>query len=273
VTAVDAPANTTGFWRSLVSAPSLAIVTDLDGTLVPFAARPEEAMPGPETVGLLRALSEQLTVVVASGRPRLDLELFLAGAPRLVLVAEHGAWLKTDAPWQPMVTLDETPLEALAQALARTVGAIRGVVLERKTWGVAVHTRAVASAARGKVSVAASALLDDFVARHPDYQKLFGSEVLELRPAAASKKNAIDWLRKGGAGPIVALGDDPTDEDMFRALGPADAGVRVGGAPGVSSAAAFRLPDAAGSHELLAWVLAARRGAARPLPAGLTRAP
>jgi trehalose 6-phosphate synthase len=262
------------FWRSLASAPDLAIVCDLDGTLVPFALRPAEAVPRPETLALLGQLAaNDLKVVIASGRPRGDLERFFAGLPGLILAAEHGAWLR-DGEWRSLVSIDPAPLDQLLEDVQRIVGGIDGVVLERKTWGVAVHLRAVAEAYRDVVFVAASAVVDAFLDRHRAFRRLDGHEVIEVRAAGASKRSVIAWLRSPtGAGPILALGDDATDEEMFDALSPADAGVRVGRDLGIASAAAFRLPDTTAAHALLAWILAVRQGQPIGLPQGLAPTP
>src|SRR5262249_58871591 len=67
------------------------------------------------------------------------------------------------------------------------------------------------------------------------------------------------------------LGDDVTDEGMFRSLGPNDESVRVGADAGRATAARWRLdgPDAA--RAFLAWILAVRRGAPAPKPPPLPR--
>jgi trehalose 6-phosphate phosphatase len=65
----------------------------------------------------------------------------------------------------------------------------------------------------------------------------------------ADKGSALRRLRAelGSAG-AVYLGDDVTDEDGFRALGPDDVAVKVGEGP---TDARYRVPDLAGALALL----------------------
>ncbi len=74
---------------------SRLILLDYDGTLVPFAAKPEKAVPD-------RAVREELArltavpnneVVIISGRDRHTLESWF-GATDLSFIAEHGVWIK-----------------------------------------------------------------------------------------------------------------------------------------------------------------------------------
>ena len=81
-------------WRQLACHTPLGILTDLDGTLIPFAPTPEEARIDEERLDLLRNLSALpgVTVAVVSGRSRESLDRLLSGAPEISLVAEHGGW-------------------------------------------------------------------------------------------------------------------------------------------------------------------------------------
>jgi trehalose 6-phosphate synthase/phosphatase len=69
---------------------------DYDGTLVPFAGRPERAVP---PIGVLKLLDRLAAapgnrVIIISGRPRADLDAWFGAIPGLSLAAEHGAVLK-----------------------------------------------------------------------------------------------------------------------------------------------------------------------------------
>ncbi len=252
-----------------MSAPDLALVTDLDGTLIPFVDHPEDAVPTPATRAVLRALLETgAAVVVSSGRPRSDLDRLFPGEPGLVLAAEHGAWLRT-AEWRALITADASALDRLADDLDRLVQGFVGMSLERKQWSIAIHLRPIADELRDVAFVAASAVVDAFVHRHPEFSRLEGNEVIEVRPVSVSKRNVLDWLRASQrTGPIVVLGDDTTDEDMFMALGGHDAGVRIGES-GPPSLARFQLPDAAAAQALLTWIVAVRHGEPAQLPKAL----
>ncbi len=60
-------------------------------------------------------------------------------------------------------------------------------------------------------------------------QVLEGNKVLEVRNTGVSKGTAAtEWLGGLGADFVLAIGDDRTDEDLFRALPPTAYSVRVG---------------------------------------------
>ena len=101
-------------WQSLARHTPLAILADLDGTLIPFAPTPEEAVPDPELHELLRSLAALpgLHVVIVSGRPHAVLERYFSD-PSFWLVAEHGAWCRGKGAWQPTIDLDPKPVQDL----------------------------------------------------------------------------------------------------------------------------------------------------------------
>ena len=56
-----------------------------------------------------------------------------------------------------------------------------------------------------------------------------GTRCLEVRNTGVSKGTAaVEWLRSLGAEFVLAIGDDWTDEDLFRALPTTAYSVRVG---------------------------------------------
>ena len=124
----------------------------------------------------------------------------------------------------------------------RELGRLSGIFVERKAVSVAVHYRnavlAVARRARRLVRDAARN------SRH-SLRVLEGRKVIELLPPGrASKGRAVlamaDRLRHHGARPLVIyLGDDVTDESVFRRLRPTDLGIHVGQSE--TSAARYRL--------------------------------
>ena len=62
-------------WRTLVRAERLAVLVDLDGTLIEFAPTPELAVLDAEAAGLLcDVIATGVHVVIVSGRPRSSIE-------------------------------------------------------------------------------------------------------------------------------------------------------------------------------------------------------
>ena len=110
----------------------------------------------------------------------------------------------------------------------RAAGAARrrdaGCRLEVKPASVAVHVRQVPDrAAAAALLEQAEALADSSLTLKP------GKEVLELAVTDADKGSALRRLADElGAAASLYLGDDVTDEDAFRALGPDDVTVKIG---------------------------------------------
>ncbi len=265
-------ATPSDFWNSFACHPFLGVLTDLDGTLLPFAGTPEEARPAPALLALLEELAALIGVrlAVVSGRPKEDMERFFGAYPAMMLVAEHGAWRRQEGTWQALLSLDPRPLDPLYADLLRLAERYPGALVERKTWSVALHFRRVPVLDKSIFLVQAAALLASFLERHPDFERLDGSEVLEVRPVQARKSRAVAWMRESGVEQdlrLVALGDDVTDEDLFAALGPEDPSILVGEDQGRATLASWRLPGPHKAQEFLRWLVQVRKGEPAPVTA------
>jgi trehalose 6-phosphate synthase len=264
-------------WLSIARHTPLAILADLDGTLIPFAPTPEEARPDRELLDLLGSMSALpgLRVVVVSGRPHGVLEHYFTD-PSFWLVAEHGAWSRGEGAWQPTIELDARPVQALADQLDTVVAAHPGARIERKTWSVALHYRNVRPHDRAALGVESSVVIDAFLAQQPAFERLHGVQVIEVRPTAARKSRAVTWVRQQ-IGPdlrIIALGDDLTDEHLFAALGPLDEPILVRGGIPRRSRARWEVEGVPAARRFLAFVRDLRStGKAADAPIAATRPP
>ena len=256
--------NPAEHWRAVAQAPTLGILLDLDGTLVPFAVRPEEVVVDPQMLGLLADVAALPGVVltVVSGRPRNSLERLVGAVPGLQLAAEHGGWIRDDGRWEAPVPEDGRPLEPLAAGLDAIARRYDAAHIERKTWAVVLHYRGVGQVQRTGLFVEANALIDAWMRSHPGYERLEAAEALEVRCASIRKSLAVPWTRaRAGSGArLLVLGDDVTDEDMFRALTSADESVLVGTVVRRTSAARWVLPGPDAVAAFLRWMVAVRAG-------------
>jgi len=103
-----------------------------------------------------------------------------------------------------------------------------GALLEEKEFSLAWHFR---RADPEQASQRAKELLDDLsgFTRNIDVQVLEGNKVIEVRNTGVNKGTAaLEWLTPREADFILGIGDDWTDEDLFRALPPSAFSVRVG---------------------------------------------
>ena len=90
------------------------LMLDYDGTLVPFAARPEQAVPSQEVLEVLECLlrHKHFKVAVISGRSLVQLDRLLP-LPGLILSALHGSVIKYPGDKAEML------IEAVEEWLAR----------------------------------------------------------------------------------------------------------------------------------------------------------
>jgi alpha,alpha-trehalose-phosphate synthase [UDP-forming]/trehalose-phosphatase len=218
------------YWFSLARHVPLGILTDLDGTLLPFAATPAEARPTDEIRAVVRELSELpgTTLAIVSGRPKATLDQFFPRPRNAILVAEHGAWRSVDA-WESIVSIDPSVVDSLVGALQGLLQSYPSSHVERKTWSLAFHFRAVPAHRKAELLVQFAAIVRPWLEAHPEFERLAGVEVVEIRPLAARKGTAVAWMRErlGPGARLLIVGDDVTDEDMFAASGEGDAPVLV----------------------------------------------
>ncbi len=235
----------------LRAAPHLVLLLDYDGTLVPFAPRPELARPDAPLLALLAALAARAdrTVHVVSGRPPDVLDRWLGALP-IGLHAEHGAWSRrAGGPWIAAVPLD-APWRGEVRALfLRAAGETPGALVEEKTAGLAWHHRLADPIEGARRARALAGQLAALLAS-TDAEVLAGAQVIEVRRRGIHKGLVVaPALASAPAGArALAIGDDQTDEDLFAALPAGALAVHVGPGP---SRADLRAPDVAAVRSLL----------------------
>ncbi len=233
------------------SAASRILFLDYDGTLVPFASSPRLARPDSELLELLSRLGADARndVVIVSGRSRGDLEEWFGGLP-VALVAEHGIWLRPQrGQWRMFKNITAEWMERVRPILQLYVDRLPGALLEEKDFSLAWHYR---RADPDQARVRAQELLDTLAdyTRNIDVQVLEGRKVIEVRPSGINKGAAAqEWLKDRATDFILGIGDDWTDEDLFRALPPGACSVRVGVA---KTAAQYYLSSHTAVRRLLA---------------------
>jgi trehalose 6-phosphate synthase/phosphatase len=232
------------------AAKHAAMLLDYDGTLVPFVGDPSLARPDQELLDLLGGLGADpaTEVVIVSGRPRRDLEEWFGLLP-IDLIAEHGVWLRTrGGQWRMLRPLTNEWKDRVRPILQLYVDRLPGALLEEKEFSLAWHYR---QADPELASLRAKELLDDLAGytRNIDVQVLEGNKVLEVRNTGATKGTAaMEWVKGHVPDFILAVGDDWTDEDLFRALPSTAFSVRVGLA---NTAARYHLGNHSAVRRLL----------------------
>lgn len=233
------------------------IVLDYDGTLAPFKTRPEDATPTAELLSLLSDLAADPynRVVINSGRDHLTLDKWLGGLP-VSLAAEHGAFHKENGVWHD----DATPTEwsaGLLSILRMFVKKTPGSRLEEKETALAWHYRKV-DAWLGvlRAQQLVNALVSTCIRQN--LQIIQGNKVVEIKSPDHTKGSEVNRLLKSSHYDfILAMGDDTTDEDMFQALPPGSATIKIGH---ISENALYNLPSQADTLPFLHALISRTEG-------------
>ena len=187
---------------------------DFDGVLAPIVARPEHAVPSPETrAELERLVGRYALVAVVSGRRSEDVRPRI-GVGGVVVVGSHGLELDPQADrWRTRLA-----------AFAGNAPWPRQEV-EEKGLAVVFHFRDRADeqeAVRALDKIAESAREEGLVAR-------YGRKILEVLPPVGSNKGTAvrRLLEEHGLRRALAAGDDTTDLDSFAALDGLEVAARV----------------------------------------------
>lgn len=206
------------------------LLLDYDGTLVPFAKHPRLAVPHRELIDILRHLSSDpsVEVTIISGRDHESLDRWFSDLP-LNLIAEHGAAVKNRGEeWVFEPEADQSWKSIIKTTLELFVQRSPGSFIEEKKHTLAWHYRNV-DAELGFIR--SRELLDNLhhMVRNAHLQIIDGNKVIEVRVSGVDKGSvAKRILRNKEYDFILAVGDDKTDEDMFRALAGQAITIKIG---------------------------------------------
>lgn len=248
--------------QDLAATERLLVALDFDGTLAPLVDEPMTARMTPASAAAVAELLSAPDTVVAfvSGRTLRDLRIISEHDDRspVMLEASHGAehW-PADAADGSVDTAAIALRDRLRREAETLAAGVAGAWVEPKEFGFAVHTRRSEPVA----GVRLAGTVDALMAREaPAWRRRQGHDLVEYSYRSEGKDAAVARLRDlTDATAVLFAGDDTTDEDALRSLGPGDLGVRVGDGP---TAAHIRVADIA---ELAAFLrsLAHERGRVR----------
>lgn len=206
------------------------LLLDYDGTLVPFARHPKLAQPNPELLELLRKITAdpETETTIISGRDSVTLAEWLGDLP-VNLVAEHGASIRRrDADWVHEKPIDQSWKPLIRPTLELFEQRSPGSMIEEKNHTLAWHYRNV-NPELGFIR--SRELLDNLhhLLRNSPLHIIDGNKVIEVRMAGVDKGSVAQrLLGKESYDFVLAVGDDKTDEDMFRALANRAITIKIG---------------------------------------------
>ena len=235
----------------------LRLLLDYDGTLVPLARSPELAAPDDDLLLLLERLagSPRIQLDIVSGRPHETLEQWFGGL-HASLWAEHGFWHRRNpsAAWEPAVTVVPDSMDRVRQILEQFTASTPGSHVEVKSASIAWHYRGAPREFAARQAHELRMLLGDLLSNQP-LEVLEGKKVIEVRLRGVGKGVVAQRIEAeiDAGSVIVAIGDDRTDEELFRALSPSSLTVAVG-RPWTS--AMYRVDDHRAVRRILRSLLA-----------------
>lgn len=263
--------------QRLATAAELIIACDFDGTLAPIVSRPEQARMLGRAQRALDTLQRApgVRVVVLTGRSLESLYATGVDAAGWTVSGSHGAELLlppdpaeswgfestaqdadriASAGIEPLHTDERERLNALVRRFERLFSREPGVRIEVKPFGLAVHTRQVREEEHSEELLDAASRIGEQAGFHVRA----GKRVRECSLRLSDKGSALRSLRTRVPGaPVLFLGDDVTDEDVFRTLEVDDLGIKVG--LGATSADE-RVPDPEAAAAVLAKLAELRTG-------------
>jgi alpha,alpha-trehalase len=205
-----------------LSGRRLALFLDYDGTLAPIAPRPELAVLADDARAAVKRIAVNAPTAIVSGRGLEDVadlvqidELFYAG--------NHGFEIRGPA----HTTIAHVPgrefeddIARFAERAAVRISEVPGAWIENKRLSLSVHYRATPTDRVAEIEAA----LDEWLTEAPRLRKHHGKMVFEIRPKIDwHKGRAVAWLLEAMKLDTpdvlpVYIGDDITDEDVFREL-------------------------------------------------------
>ena len=223
---------------------------DLDGTLAPIAPDPAAIVIPDEVRQSLIQLNGVAPLAIITGRSRADALAHLGFTPR-VLVGNHGAeglpgressgedFIRLCQGWKKQLQLLLPAMDA------------SGILLEEKGETLTLHYRQAPDPL-----LAQELVLGAMVHLTPPPRRVSGKFVENLVPQAAVDKGAaLETLMEHLDCPrAIFVGDDVTDEDVFRLENPAILGIHVG--ENQESAARYYLQGQDEMVELLQEIMA-----------------
>ncbi len=206
--------------RIYAEASKRMIFLDYDGTLVEFKTDISKASPDGELYSLLNDLASPKSneLILISGRQHEQLEAWFGHMP-VHLIAEHEKKKKrAGKEWRSLRGFSDQWKEDIMPILNTYTERTPGSFIEEKSFSLVWHYR---KAPKNLGEQRASELMNNlgYLTRDRGLQLLPGNKVIEIKNIEVNKgKAAMQFLYQKEYDFVMAVGDDYTDEDLFKAL-------------------------------------------------------
>ena len=203
---------------------NLLLLLDYDGTLTPIRSDPAKALLTLRARRLIHkfAITDNVDVCIISGRDRDFLKSQFENY-NVYLAAEHGAqfYNKSKDNWMTLVTdLKKKWYPSALKVMNDFAKMVPSSFVERKDFAICWHYRNSPAEFAEYQAVKLRNELEELM-RHYPVNVISGKKVIEIKDHAANKGvflrwflNRYDFSNKA----IIAIGDDATDESLFKEL-------------------------------------------------------
>ncbi|KAK3361786.1 glycosyltransferase family 20 protein [Lasiosphaeria ovina] len=227
--------------KRYTSAKKRLFMFDYDGTLTPIVREPSAAVPSERVITSLKALAadHRNAVWIISGRDQEFLSQHLGHISELGFSAEHGSFMRHPGAttWENLAEKFDMGWQVeVMEVFQKYTDKVPGAFIERKRCALTWHYRLADPEQGLHMSRECQKELETTVGRKWDVEVMTGKANLEVRPTFINKGEIAKRLvttynqelralnaSAGGSGAtklefVLCLGDDFTDEDMFRSL-------------------------------------------------------
>ena len=216
------------------------LILDYDGTLAEIVDNPMQATLSVERKKILEDLNskELITIIVNSGRPIEEL-LEITDHIKLDFIGNHGLFYRSKDSDKFEQIIDQKLLDQWDLLMQSMKEYIKQSILPKynKLWlqenkhGFVLHTRLMDKGIKKPFLLEMDLLLKE---KFKDVDYSTGKEIIEIKPSnLVNKGSAVEWYLNNkfnfekDNSRIIAVGDDITDEDMFRSINKINYGVSI----------------------------------------------
>jgi len=245
--------------NAFAHADSRTLFLDYDGTLKSFTSslRQSDSAPSKKLLHLLDSLCNlpNTIVYIVSGRDKASLEKWF-GNTKLSLIAEHGAWKKVENSWVKTDANFDTIKATLRPILKQYAERTPGAIVEEKDFSFVWHYRDVPTELAYIRTMNLKHALQPII-KDSDVSMYDGNKILEVKLRNITKGHAVATvLDQAPAEFVLSIGDDFTDEDMFKSLPDSAVTIHVGSD---KSHARYQLSNVAQVHSFISHLSMAKK--------------
>ncbi|KKA27334.1 hypothetical protein TD95_002300 [Thielaviopsis punctulata] len=222
----------TALLRQYISAEKRLFMFDYDGTLTPIVREPSMAVPSERIIQSLKLLASdhRNSVWIISGRDQDFLQQHLGHITELGFSAEHGSFMRHPGSqeWENLAEKYDMGWQSeVYDTFKKYTDMLPGCHIERKRCALTWHYRQAVDQDKAlAMSRECQKELESSVGQKWDVEVMPGKANLEVRPTFINKGEIVKRLVKSYTGSeaegklefALCMGDDFTDEDMFRSL-------------------------------------------------------